>query len=1324
MPETTHPFTDMKTLPLLLLLALAAPLHATPVISEFLADNDGGLRDEDGEDHDWIEIHNPDTSAVDLAGWRLTDDVTKPSKWVFPATVLAPNGRLIVWASEKDRNAGQLHTNFQLDQDGEYLALIAPGGAVSSLFNPFPFQSKNVSFGSGIGGNVTVTDGTPTVMTGGTHFSRIKLSGVGTANQDSKSLNCFDDTMNLPEHQQYLWFDYSSRLSAIPGGSQIAEATLEWAGEAKLFAGVSNLGTVTTPVGVFIQPNDGNRGIPTIATGADGNDLTDFFAATTPYASITIQQGEQRGFTWNVTALVNYWRDNPAAGNYGKFLLVTGAQPTWIAWDQNRPGPKLTIRTVTGTPVYVLGFMMTPSPGTTNGSTTIAGPLVRELTENPPPPAAGTDVLVTARATPLQGGAVSGVSLRYRRAYDAEVILAMNDSGTAGDVAAADNIWSARIPAAVVQAGQMLRWRVIATDEAGYTFTMPPFRDSALAVALQDSPQYFGTVPVDPAINTPFQVIHRFIQNPAAVTSTTAYVACSVAMNGEFYDNCRINLHGQSTSQATFLKKSYDIDGNRGYRFKWSTDPLLPRAKDINLLTIYGDKTKIRHVMAYEMNRLAGVHAHVAFSTHNRLNGTFDGIYDFVEDGDDVYLERTGLNKDGALYKCYTSMADPATGANNGTATVNGVEKKTRKLENNLDLYTFIQGMHLTDANARKAFLFDNVDVPKMINMMAANTTTGNHDLHAKNYYIYRDTGKTNLWTLLPWDLDLSQARQWTGVNNYFDDGVYINPGGTLSGQGQYLIARLYAYLEFSNMAKRRIRSLQDKFWKTSATSPDLTRWYDNRVSQLAAQFGATLTAGGSDTAGMDAALDYSRYAAAAWKNAGVTTASPFAAYTMSQELQRHMNGGSSFVIQRINTLNADGNVPAAYNLNTLTPLTFSAVEHSPASGDQDQEYITITNPNTVSIDLSLWQLTGGVTFTFEPGTIINGTATAGPNSNKLFVVASRNAFKTRTVSPKGGESLNVAGGYQGHLSNLGETINLLDDAGIQRATTTYTGAPTPHQQSLVVTELMYNPGGDGLAEFIELTNISTTATLGMGNVHFNTGIEFNFTGSAITSLAPGARALIVRDLAAFTAAHGAGHPVAGVFANSTALSNGGELLKLEDPLGNTIKEFAYDDLAPWPAADGTGASLVLKRPETNPDPGVAANWRASIATGGNPGGDDALRFTGNPNDDADRDGLTRLMEYLLGTSDTVPNTLDLHPVRGSDAGGPFIEFTITRQLNADDASFTPQYSTDLSAWSSIGLLRQSTTPGAAGAATETWRLSGPAAAGGRVYLQGSSTQL
>jgi len=46
------------------------------IISEFLADNSGGLTDEDGDSPDWIELYNSGTTLVNLAGWYLTDDTT------------------------------------------------------------------------------------------------------------------------------------------------------------------------------------------------------------------------------------------------------------------------------------------------------------------------------------------------------------------------------------------------------------------------------------------------------------------------------------------------------------------------------------------------------------------------------------------------------------------------------------------------------------------------------------------------------------------------------------------------------------------------------------------------------------------------------------------------------------------------------------------------------------------------------------------------------------------------------------------------------------------------------------------------------------------------------------------------------------------------------------------------------------------------------------------------------------------------------------------------------------------------------------------------
>jgi hypothetical protein len=121
-----------------------------PIISEFVASNATGIVDADGEFSDWLEIHNPTAGPIDMTGWRLTDTASNPALWTFPAMTLAAGERRIVFASDKNRTdpAGELHTNFKLSAGGEYLALLKPDGVTAtSLFNPFPAQSADVSFG-------------------------------------------------------------------------------------------------------------------------------------------------------------------------------------------------------------------------------------------------------------------------------------------------------------------------------------------------------------------------------------------------------------------------------------------------------------------------------------------------------------------------------------------------------------------------------------------------------------------------------------------------------------------------------------------------------------------------------------------------------------------------------------------------------------------------------------------------------------------------------------------------------------------------------------------------------------------------------------------------------------------------------------------------------------------------------------------------------------------------------------------------------------------------------------------------------------------------
>ena len=127
--------------------ALEERIALTVSISEFSARNES-LQSITGDTPDWIEIHNSSPYAVNLAGYHLTDAISDPTKWEFPSVQVAANGYLVVFASGEDSYADELHTNFALSGDGEYLALTDPLGGVVDAYSPtYPEQFTDISYG-------------------------------------------------------------------------------------------------------------------------------------------------------------------------------------------------------------------------------------------------------------------------------------------------------------------------------------------------------------------------------------------------------------------------------------------------------------------------------------------------------------------------------------------------------------------------------------------------------------------------------------------------------------------------------------------------------------------------------------------------------------------------------------------------------------------------------------------------------------------------------------------------------------------------------------------------------------------------------------------------------------------------------------------------------------------------------------------------------------------------------------------------------------------------------------------------------------------------
>jgi hypothetical protein len=333
--------------------------------------------------------------------------------------------------------------------------------------------------------------------------------------------------------------------------------------------------------------------------------------------------------------------------------------------------------------------------------------------------------------------------------FDGEVELPMRDDGRGGDLMAADGRFAATIPSSAYSAGQMVRWYVTATDSVGNQARLPTFPER------RDSEEYRGTMVAGPSIDSNLPVLHWFVENERRASAGTP-TSGSLFYLGEFYDNVKTDVHGQSTS--SFPKKSFDVDFTRDHRFRWADGEL--RVKDINLLTNWADKSKVRTTLAYETRGLTGSPTHFSFPVRVQQNGEFFSVAEIVEDGDDRYLERLGLDPNGALYKMYSRFSAPRGGT---------TEKKSRNWEDSSDLQTLAQVSSLRRDELEQA-LFDNLNVAQWVNYLAGFMVTSNHDCCHKNYYFYRDSDGTGEWSILPWDVDLSFGHQWTSSENYFND--------------------------------------------------------------------------------------------------------------------------------------------------------------------------------------------------------------------------------------------------------------------------------------------------------------------------------------------------------------------------------------------------------------------------------------------------------------------------------------------------------------------------------------------------------------------------
>jgi len=439
-------------------------------------------------------------------------------------------------------------------------------------------------------------------------------------------------------------------------------------------------------------------------------------------------------------------------------------------------------------------------------------PHIRQVKHSPKQPKSNEVVTITAKATDADG--VAEVTLIYQLVDPGSYIplgfpnytanpyyenpanwssIPMHDDGLNGDEMAGDDIYTVQLPASLQVHRRLVRYRIRITDDT-LRFLIVPYSDDpqpnfayfvydgvpawSAAIKPGDQGQLGQIVEFGTEVMRSLPVYH-FIANAQDVQNCqynrsyeNVRFCGTLVYDGAVYDHVEYKIRGEVSTYVSgknkwkfFFTRGHDFQARDNYRQKYNTRwrvmnlsagavPWVPNNRGMGGMD---------EVVAYALYNLVGVPSPkthflqfriiddaVEADPSNQYEGDLWGLYLAIEHPDGRFLDEYVL-PDGNIYK----LEGQGDKKNQGpTQTVDAS-----------DLTTFRNGCGWTNT---VKWWKENLNLQRYYSFRALNRVVNNMDLRDRyNVYYYHDP-QTNLWTAIPWDMDMlyCPCTHWSGVLN------------------------------------------------------------------------------------------------------------------------------------------------------------------------------------------------------------------------------------------------------------------------------------------------------------------------------------------------------------------------------------------------------------------------------------------------------------------------------------------------------------------------------------------------------------------------------